>query len=76
MVSPSTELKYIKRFQVLERNMAQEDNNFSVVKETFDESENKHLIKEESRARLRRKVDDLYSRWEEMWRSHDANKNR
>lgn len=56
--------------------MAQEDNNFSVVKETFDESENKHLIKEESRARLRRKVDDLYSRWEEMWRSHDANKNR
>ena len=56
--------------------MTQEDNNFRLVKETFEESERKNLIKEESRERLRRKVDDLNARWEEMWRAHDANKER
>lgn len=56
--------------------MAQEDKNFALVKETFEESESKNLINEESRGRLLRKVNQLNSRWEEMWRSHDTNKNR
>lgn len=56
--------------------MTQEDNNFRLVKETFEESKNKNLMKEESRERLQRKVDDLDSRWEEMWRAHDVNKER
>ncbi|KAL9969714.1 hypothetical protein ACROYT_G021966 [Oculina patagonica] len=62
--------------QDLERKMTQEDNNFRLVKETFDKSEDKKLMKDESRERLRRKVDDLNSRWEEMWRAHDVNKER
>lgn len=56
--------------------MTKEDKNFSLVKETFDESEKKPLIKEESRGRLQRRVDDLNSRWEEMWRAHETNKDR
>lgn len=56
--------------------MTQEDKNFQLVKETFDESEDKNLMTDESRGRLRRKVDDLNSRWEEMWRGHDVNKDR
>lgn len=55
--------------------MTQEDNNFRLVKETFEGSEEK-VMKDESRERLRRKVDDLNSRWEEMWRAHDVNKDR
>ena len=39
--------------------MTQEDNNFRLVKETFEESEEKNVMKQESRERLRRKVDDL-----------------
>jgi len=68
--------KQLDEIQVLEQNMAQEDKNFALVKETFEESESKNLINEESRGRLRRKVNELNSRWEEMWRSHDTNKNR
>lgn len=56
--------------------MTQEDNNFRLVKETFEESEEKNVMKQESRERLRRKLDDLSSRWEEMWRAHDVNKDR
>lgn len=62
--------------QVLEEHMTKEDKNFSLVKETFDESEKKPLIKEESRGRLQRRIDDLNSRWEEMWRAHETNKDR
>lgn len=56
--------------------MTQEDNNFRLVKETFEESEQKNVMKQESRERLQRKLDDLNSRWEEMWRAHDVNKDR
>lgn len=56
--------------------MTQEDNTFRLVKETFEATEGKNLIKQESREKMRRKVDDLNSRWEEMWRAHDVNKDR
>lgn len=56
--------------------MTQEDKNFTLVKETFEESGNKNLIKKESRARLQMKVTDLNSSWQEMWRAHDVNKER
>ena len=56
--------------------MTQEDNNFRLVKETFEESGEKNVMTQESRERLQRKVDDLSSRWEEMWRAHDVNKDR
>lgn len=36
----------------------------------------KNVMKQESRERLQRKLDDLNSRWEEMWRAHDVNKDR
>ncbi|KAJ7378472.1 hypothetical protein OS493_023007 [Desmophyllum pertusum] len=64
----------LDEIQELEQKMTQEDKNFQLVKETFDESEDKNLMTDESRGRLRRKVDDLNSRWEEMWRGHDVNK--
>ena len=63
-------------FQVLEQNMKQENNNFILVKETFEESESMNVMTVESRVRLRRKVDDLNDRWQEMWRSHEVNKQR
>lgn len=66
----------LDEIQDLERKMTQEDNNFRLVKETFEESEDKKIMEDESRERLRRKVDDLNSRWEEMWRAHDVNKDR
>lgn len=66
----------LDEIQDLERKMTQEDNNFRLVKETFEESEEKNVMKQESRERLRRKLDDLNSRWEEMWRAHDVNKDR
>ena len=63
-------------FQVLEENMKQENNNFILVKETFEESESMNVMTVESRVKLRRKVDDLKDRWQEMWRSHEVNKQR
>lgn len=63
-------------FQVLEQNMKQENNNFILVKETFEESESMNVMTVESRVKLRRKVDDLNDRWQEMWRSHEVNKQR
>lgn len=63
-------------FQDLERKMSKEDASFRSVKETFEATEGKTLMKQEARDRLQRKVSDLNSRWEEMWRSHDVNKDR
>ena len=68
--------KFKPFFQDLEAKMTQEDNTFRLVKETFEATEGKNLIKQESREKMRRKVDDLNSRWEEMWRAHDVNKDR
>ncbi|XP_068754810.1 putative leucine-rich repeat-containing protein DDB_G0290503 [Montipora capricornis] len=62
--------------QELEQNMAQEDMKFADLKQTFEEGESKDLIKEGNSKRLREKIDDLNSRLEEMWRTHDTNKNR
>ena len=56
--------------------MAKEDMKFADLKQTFEEGESKDLIKEGNSKRLREKVDDLNSRLEEMWRTHDTNKNR
>ena len=56
--------------------MSNEDASFRSVKETFEATEGKTLMKQEARDRLQRKVSDLNSRWEEMWRSHDVNKDR
>ena len=56
--------------------MSKEDASFRSVKETFEATEGKTLMKQEARDRLQRKVSDLNSRWEEMWRSHDVNKDR
>ena len=56
--------------------MKQENNNFILVKETFEESESMNVMTVESRVKLRRNVDDLNDRWQEMWRSHEVNKQR
>lgn len=66
----------LDEIQDLEQKMSKEDALFRSVKETFEATEDKNLMKQEVRDRLQRKVDDLNSRWEEMWRSHDVNKDR
>lgn len=66
----------LDEIQDLEQKMSKEDASFRSVKETFEATEGKNLMKQEARDRLQRKVDDLNSRWEEMWRSHDVNKDR
>lgn len=66
----------LDEIQDLERKMSKEDASFRSVKETFEATEGKTLMKQEARDRLQRKVSDLNSRWEEMWRSHDVNKDR
>ena len=56
--------------------MVDEDKRFASIKGTYVEAEKKKVMQENEGHNLRKKIDELDSTWEELWRSHNINKDR